>query len=452
MTGTVPVEATAKESLLSARDRCIDQLAGGRVGWVQRMREQGAVRFRERGFPQSTDEDWKYTSVRPIERRAFDCAVSTSSALGSGELASFSISGLRSHRLVFVNGYLARDLSQLDGVASGVVVGSLADALDRDPDAVEPYLGRITPSDAHGFTALNSAFLADGAYVRLGAAARVELPIELVFVATSGDREVAVQPRNLIVAGPDSRATIIERYVALDSSRYLTNALTEVVLERGATLEHCKLQEERSAAFHIAGLFARQAAASRFIAHSVSLGGALVRNDVVDVLDAEGAECTLNGLYLAGGRQHVDNHTQIEHAQPRATSREYYKGVLDDRARAVFHGRIIVRPDAQQSDAQQHNNNLLLSRDAEVDTKPQLEIYADDVKCTHGATVGQLDADAVFYLRSRGVGKREARSLLTYAFAHDVIGRIGEPALRQRLEAVLSDQLLTASAPRESGP
>ena len=438
-------QASLQQSYLSAHARGMDDLAGGSVGWLKRLRAEGLARFREIGFPKLSDEDWKYTSVRAIEKLDLSPAMPHGNGVAAAAMSPFSITGLDSHRIVFVNGYFSKTLSQPGPPTPGLTVGSLAEVLEHDPDAVEPYLGRITPSAPHGFTALNSAFLADGAYVKLAQGVRVERPIEVVYVATGGNEELSIHPRSLFVAHPDSRATVVERYVALDDSRYLTNAVTEIVLEEGASLEHCRLQEEGKRSFHIGGLFARQEAGSRLTAHSLSLGAALARNDVLLVLEAERAEGVLNGLYLGNGRQHVDNHTHIEHAAADATSREFYKGILDGRARAVFHGRIVVRAGAQHSDAQQQNNNLLLSADAEIDTKPQLEIYADDVKCAHGATVGQLDADQVFYLQSRGVAKKDARSLLTYAFAHDVIGRIAVVPVRERLEAVLSDQLLTST-------
>jgi Fe-S cluster assembly protein SufD len=285
----------------------------------------------------------------------------------------------------------------------------------------------------------------DGAYIHLGRGARLAKPIHLLYVTTGAGGPLLSQPRNLVVAEEDSQAILIENYVAVGEAAYFTNALTEVVVGPHAMIEHYRLQEEGTKAYHIGGLHAHLDRDGRFTAHGIDLGGRLVRNDLRSVLDAEGAECHLNGLYVIGGRQHVDNHTHIDHAKPRGTSREFYKGVLDGRSRAVFHGRVVVHPDAQHTDAQQVNNNLLLSRDAEADTKPQLEIYADDVKCAHGATVGQLDPDALFYLRSRAVDEAAARDLLTYAFARDVLSRLRLEPVRSQLERNLAAKLRVAA-------
>lgn len=414
-------------------------LPGAHVGWLRSLREQAMAQFAERGFPTTREERWKYTNVDPMLRRPFTPAAKPTGALARASLDA-AIGDFPGHRLVFVNGYYAPELSSGDALPQGAVAGGLAAALVREPERLEPYLGRIG-SIHHGFTALNAAFLTDGAYLRLSRGIVLEQPIHLIFFAAAGD-SLLIQPRNLIVAEDGSRATIIEHYLGHGDTRYLTNGVTELVTGVGSDIEHYRVQQQGAQAFHVGSMFVRQERNSRFTSHAIDIGGLLVRNDLGSVLGAEGAFCTLNGLYFADGRSHVDNHTEIDHAKPQGTSREFYKGVLAGRARAVFNGRVVVRPDAQRTDAQQMNKNLLLSEDAEVDTKPELEIYADDVQCSHGATVGQLDENALFYLRSRAVDEAAARDLLTYAFAHDVLSRMGLAPIRRQLERRLTARLL----------
>ena len=351
-------------------------LPGSSEAWVQQVREKALARFAEQGFPTRRDEDWKYTNVAPIEKAVFKLPERGLNGVSQEQLDDFLFRDLLCHRLVFVNGHYSQALTALGAVPDGVTIDSLAQTLTNRPDALRPYLKQQAIDEKYGFAALNTAFLSDGAYVHVPADTIVPLPIHVLFVSTEDGEETLVQPRNLIVAEKNSQVTIIESYISLAETRYLTNAVTEVLVDEDCAIEHFKLGQESSKAFHIGGLYVQQQANSRFTSHNITLGGALVRNDIQECLAAEGAECVLNGLYLVTGRQHVDNHTDIDHAQPRCTSREFYKGVLDGRARAVFNGRIVVRQDAQHTDAQQENKNLLLSRDAEVDTKPQLEIYA----------------------------------------------------------------------------
>jgi Fe-S cluster assembly protein SufD len=291
------------------------------------------------------------------------------------------------------------------------------------------------------FAALNTAFVRDGAFVRVARGTVVERPLHLVFVSSAAAGPVVSYPRNLVLAGAGSQLAVVESYVGLEREVYFTDAVTEIALEDGAVVEHVKLQAESDKAFYFATLQARQARASQLVSHSFSLGGALVRNDLDTVFVEEGGECALNGLYLAAGRQHVDNHTAIDHARPHCTSRELYKGVLAGRARAVFNGKIVVRPDAQKTNARQTNRNLVLSDDTSVNSKPQLEIFANDVKCAHGATVGQVDKEALFYLRSRGLAAEVARDLLVYAFASELLDEIRTPAVREHLAARLAARL-----------
>jgi len=417
-------------------------LPGQTVPAIRTLREEGQARFAELGFPTARLEDWKYTNVSAIAGQLFKPVNGALATVSSEQLHSHLFADLPAHRLVFVNGRHAPALSSVGKQPAGVIVGGLAEILATRPNIVEPHLGKIVPTGTNGFTALNAALFADGACVHLARGAVAEQPIYIVYVSTGDTDSVMTTPRNLVVLEESAQATVIEQYLALGDARYLTNVVTEAALGANSRLEQYRLQQESTKSYHIGTWYVRQARDSRFISHTVDLGGLLARNDLHDVLGAEGAECEFNGLYVVDGRSHVDNHTCVDHAKPRGTSREYYKGVLDGMARAVFNGRVVVHPDAQQTDAQQMNNNLLLSRNAEVDTKPQLEIYADDVKCSHGATVGQLDTDALFYLRARAVDEQTARDLLTYAFANDVLSRMKLAAIRLPLEQRLTTRLL----------
>ncbi len=418
-------------------------LPGGSIPWLRRVRDAGLSRFREVGFPTPRDEDWKYTNVRPIVKQPFAPALNGHNGIDAAQLEILKNNALDSHRCVFVNGHFAPRLSDLDQLPSGVAVMSLGDALNQRAEELETELGRFVPSKLHGFAALNTAFLTDGAYIRIGRDCALDRPIELIYVATGdGEQPQVSYPRTLAIADTGSQAVILERYVSLGQSRYLTNAITELVARASAQVDYYKLQEESTRAFHVCGLFVHQERDSTVTTNNIAMGGAIARTDLHVTLNDVGARSNLNGLYIGMGRQHIDNHTQVDHRVARCSSDEFYKGVLTGRARAVFHGRIVVHQDAQHTDAQQQNKTLLLSRDAEIDTKPQLEIYADDVKCSHGATVGQLDPNSIFYLRSRGIDETTARSLLTYAFANDVINRFAIKSIRDELEQHLTRTLL----------
>lgn len=335
--------------------------------------------------------------------------------------------------LVFVNGRHAPGLSTWKPGSNGIWAGSLAAALESYPGRIGPHLGRHADFQSNPFTALNTAFLEDAGVVLVSPGAVLEEPIHLLFLSLSGNEPAVSHPRTLILAGAGSEASVIETYTGPPEGVYLTNAATEIVLEDGARLEHSRVQAEGPAAFHVAAIQADQARASRLVSHAISIGAALARVDVGSRLSGEGATCLLNGLYTADGARHVDHHTTLDHAAPGCSSLEIYKGILGGNARAVFNGRIVVRPLAQKTDARQSNRNLLLSDDAVVHTRPQLEIYANDVKCTHGATVGQLDAEGMFYLRSRGIGPDQARLMLIHAFAGEVLDRIRFAPLRRRI-------------------
>ncbi len=439
---TTLTASTEKDAWLAAFNRQEKDLARRGRPAIQRLRRSAIARFDELGFPTARTEDWRFTSVTPLLRTVFQPSTPAHPGLDVGALAH--VAGMDTPcRLVFVNGLYAPDLSALPALPRGVLLSSLAAALDSHAEQVEAHLGRHAHFDENAFTALNTAFFRDGAFLALPRNAVFEQPVYLVFLSTAESSQVA-HVRNLVVAGSGSQASLVEVYAGLGNGVYFTSAVTEIVAEDGAILDHCKVQQEGPGAFHFANTQVRQGRASSFTSTFAGFGGQWVRNEVRARLDAEGCECTLNGLYQASGKQHVDNHTVIDHAQPHCASHELYKGILDGQAHGVFNGKIFVRPDAQKTDAKQTNQTLLLSEDATINTKPQLEIYADDVKCTHGATVGQLDAEALFYLRTRGIGTNEARSLLTFAFANDVLGRIKVEPLRRRLA-----QALGAGEPEE---
>ncbi|MEI8371205.1 MAG: Fe-S cluster assembly protein SufD [Planctomycetota bacterium] len=397
-----------------------------------RQRKAAIARFGEVGFPTTHDEEWRFTDVAPIAKAPLALPEIEDGVPPPEARSSLAGDG---YRLSFVNGYRPVFEQQGAKLPTGVIVASLAEALVKHKDLVEPHLAHHARVDGSAFTALNTAFFRDGAFVHIPKGVVVSAPIHLQFLATT--RPFAWQRRTLIVAGENSQATIVEGYDGADGNAYFTNAVTEVVALPGAVLDHYKVQREGKSAFHVGTMQVTMQRGSTFTSHGIALGGGLVRNDANAVLDAEGCTCTLNGLYLASGQQLIDNHTRIDHAKPNCVSHELYKGILDGKARGVFNGKIYVHPNAQKTDAKQTNKTLLLSDDAVINTKPQLEIYADDVKCMHGATIGPLDADSIFYLRSRGIGLAEARCLLTFAFANDIIRRIQVAPIRAQLEDVL---------------
>jgi Fe-S cluster assembly protein SufD len=418
------------------------QLAGANVPWLRDARRQALNRFAQSGFPSTREEEWKYTDLRRIEKRRFQIPSRSGNGLSAAELApSRFVEGLDCHELVFVNGHYAEQLSNPGGSTNNTTFEDLASVLAKRPHLLNDHIARCVGRDGAAFTALNDAFMTDGAYIRLAADTILEKPIHLLFVATELEFAPVSHPRIYIDVGANSEVKIIETYVGLRQCINLTNVLTEIVAGANSQIEHYKVQSESRKAYHIANLYIDQQRDSRVISHSIALGAALSRNDIRVNLDAKGASITLNGLYMASGKQHVDHHTQIDHAKAHTHSEEFFKGVLNGYGRGVFNGKVVVHEDAQKSDAHQSNKNLLLSANAEVDTKPELEIYADDVNCTHGATVGQLDEAALFYLRSRGVGLEAARGLLTYAFADDVIARVDIAPIRKRLKETVLGQL-----------
>jgi Fe-S cluster assembly protein SufD len=431
-------DQTTRDAFLAA---FAEREAGG-PSWLREPRRHAIARFAERGLPTPRDEEWKYTNLAPLAAMPLDLADDGAGEAPTDEaLAPFLIGPASWNRLVFVNGRYVAKLSTVRSLPAGGHVGGLAEALITDAEMVRPYLGTGAEQSGDAFGALNAAFWADGAFVRVPAGTSVEEPIQLLFLTTPREAPHAEHPRSLIVLERGSRLALVESYVALGASAYLTNAVTEVVLWPGADLDHHRIVLEGREAVHVGQTRVREEQDSQLASCTVVFGGRLVRNDVSAVLNAEGAECRLSGLFVVGGEQHVDIHTVIDHVAPRATSRQLYKGVLDGTARGVFSGRVVVRPGANGTDAHQTNKNLLLSDGVEVDSKPQLEIFADDVKCSHGAADGQLAADALFYLKSRGLDEAAARTLLTHGFANEVLGRIRVGPIRRWCEDLLTGRL-----------
>ena len=420
-----------------------DSEAGAAPPAIQSMRAAALDRFRALGFPTTKNEDWHYTSVAPIVEHDYILVTSQSGDVRREQIAPFTFGQDDWHTIVFVNGRFAPELSRLDDLPEGVRVLDLPTAWREAPELAE-QLGQITTYDCRAFTALNTAFMYDGAVVHVEREVDVRRPIHLLFVADATAAKSMMHPRNLIVIGRHARAMVLESYVSLTDAVYLTNAVTEVAVAEGATLHHYKMQREGMRAFHVGTIETAQARDSHYLSFSFATGAELSRTNIYTTLDGDGAGATLNGLYMLDGDQHCDHQTTIVHAQPNCFSREVYKGVLDGRSHGVFNGKVYVHPIAQKTDGKQTNNTLLLSDSAQVDTKPQLEIFADDVKCTHGATVGRLDDTALFYMKSRGVSRDLARRLLTYAFAADVLETIEQEPVREELERVTLQRFVKA--------
>lgn len=400
------------------------------VPWLNNLRENALALFEASGLPGVRDEEWRYTNLRALKSASF--AVTTPNSIATELVAT------NNPRLVFVDGFL----DQKNSTAQALVnVSTLAEVLVNDPASIEPYFGQTLPNQQHGFTALNTAYAQDGYVIQLGNNEVLDETIEVVFVSQTANAVSHV--RNLIITAANTKCTVVERHIGEQGSVYLNNCVTEIIAGDNAHVDHYKIQQESNEAFHVGGVFINQARGSNTKNHNIALSSLVTRNDINTNLLGEGAHMEMNGLVLGTGRQHIDNHTTVNHAVAHCTSDEYYKTVLDDKARSVFKGRIIVAQDAQLTVADQQNNNLLLSRYAEADTKPQLEIYADDVKCSHGATVGQLDETSLFYLKSRGIDDEAARGLLTFAFANEVVERIEVESVKQELTEIIAGELLS---------
>jgi Fe-S cluster assembly protein SufD len=424
--------------------RLQQRTTAGDPAWFGRLRESAMDRFEQLGFPSVKEEEWKYTNVAPITKLNFRPAlpsVEADALVTTAELARFGYVEAQASQLVFRNGLLRNDLSSKAGLPGGVVAIDLTEAAAdaKYGELVREHLARSADYNANAFTALNTAFVSSGAFILIRKGTELESPLHLNFISDPSDPDPANFPRVLIIAEENSRATVIESYASIGEAAYFTNAVVEIVLKDGARLEHYKVQRESVDAYHIATTSADLGPNSSYDSTAINFGARLSRHDIHVKMANEGAECWVDGLYVVSSDQHTDTHSVIDHQQPHCTSRQLYKGILDGRSRAVFNGKIFVRHGAQKTDAMQTNKNLLLSNEARVDTKPQLEILADDVKCAHGAAVGQIAEEELFYLETRGIHPDLAKNLLTYGFAEEVIGKIKVDSIRAQLdEAVLN--------------
>jgi Fe-S cluster assembly protein SufD len=410
--------------------------------WLSPLRKAGISDFAEMGFPKLSDEDWRFTNIAPIANLPFTLAGAAAVNGAESQLIDESaFAKLSGHRLVFVNGFFCAKLSNIKPVAGGARIESLAAALAKDSALIEKHLGRYAHTANNTFASLNQAFFTDGAFIFVPKGVAVAEPVQLIYISSAKQTGEMILPRNLVIAEANSKLTVVESYISTGNVAYFTNAVTEIFAGDNAAVEHVKLQDEAAKAFHIATIAGEFGRTSNVTVHSFALGAKLSRTNIRTKLAGEGLECILNGLYLTKDEQLADHHMIVEHAQPHCASHEYFNGILDDKSKGVFHGRIYVHPIAQKTDAKQTNKNLLLSDDATADTKPQLEIYADDVKCTHGATIGQLNAESIFYLRSRGISTDTARQMLIHAFAGEIIERIKCEPAREVVDKLVWDRL-----------
>lgn len=416
-------------------------LPGQDLPWLQALRQRAELQFSLSGFPSPREEEWRYTNITPIEKKRFQPGrVTDTAAPIPGDL-------LARHRLedswalVFVDGLFSTEHSTLDHLPAGVEVLSLETALNRIPERVEPLLQQTGASVEHGFTAFTTAYFRDGAFVHIAEGVVLEKPVQILHLSTQPDGLAVL--RHVIAVDKNAEASVIETYAGTPEATSLTAAVTAIILGENAGLEHTKLQAENARSYHFAGIYANQQPAARLRQQHAAFGGLIARTEIHSHL-GKGADCELNGLFLAAGRRHLDTHTLIRHAEPNASSREQYRGIAAERGRGVFSGRIVVEKDAQKTDAAMSSRNLLLSEDAEIDSKPQLEIHADDVKCAHGVTIGQLDAEAVFYLESRGIDRTAARNMLTFGFANEMVEKIRHDGLRQQIRELLLANLPAA--------
>jgi Fe-S cluster assembly protein SufD len=407
--------------------------------WLTAARDEALARFTASGFPTTRDEDWRFTPVSPIVTTPFVDA--EAAHVDANRLAPHLFGDAVAAELVFVNGRFSAALSRTENLPAGLEAGSLAHLIATRPEALEPWLTTGAANQGSAFTSLNTAFLEDGAFVEIARDTVIDRPVHVVFYSTGGGAPAVAYPRLLVVAGEHSEGSLIETYAGSEGTTYLTNTVAEFFVGHRAILKHYRVQRESLAAYHVGTQVVRTGRETVCQSHNLVLGGAIARNDVSAVLGGQGGDTTLNGLYLAGGTQLVDTHTTIDHALPHNGSHELYKGILGGKGRGVFNGKIIVRQDAQKTDAKQTNKALLLSDGAQIDTKPQLEIFADDVKCTHGATVGQLDPEMLFYLQARGISLADARALLILGFAGDVVNRVTFAPLRERLDHVVRERV-----------
>lgn len=440
MTTTMPEVISDTDPRLTSFDRFERDAAQPK--WLLNIRKSGLARFSENGFPTLLDEDWRFTNVKPIVELPFKPVTSLPVQLpAAADLVKFHFLKTSETLLVFVDGHFAPGLSRLPAAQKGVLITNLKDAITKVPELIEEKLSKLSTVDANGFTGLNTAYFEDGVFVHVAAGQSVDQPVHALFISTGRETGATSHPRNLIIVDASAQLTYLENFVSLGNAATFSNAVSEFFLGDNASVEHLKFQEQDENAFHIAGLYSDIGRDARFWSHSLALGSALSRNNIRARLNGPGLQAVLNGLYLTHHKQVADHHMFVEHAAPHCESHEYFNGILDDESRGVFHGRIFVHRVAQKTDAKQTNKNLLLSDDAKANTKPQLEIYADDVKCTHGATVGQMDEKAIFYLRARGLPLEIARRMLMHAFAGEIIDRVQHNVIREELDQIVWDRL-----------
>jgi Fe-S cluster assembly protein SufD len=406
---------------------------------IHSLRRDAISYFSDLKFPTIKDEEWKYTNISPLLKYNFR-PVNPKKEIGfipTDKIEKYLFDKMEHSLLVFINGHYSQELSKIQDLPKDVIVGNISSAIGDHSEIVKKHFGKYADYKNQIFTALSTAFIKDGVFIYIPGGKIIEHPIHILFLTDSKGEKLLIQPRNLFIAGKNSQVTIIEHYSSFDEDIYFTNTVTEVVAGENAIVDHIKLQEESKKAFHIARMEVDQERNSNFTSHLISTGGDISRNDFNSRFNDEGGECMLNGLFLTKDTQLFDVHSLIDHAKPHCNSHEHYKGILDDKSRGVFNGKVMVRKDAQKTNAFQENNNIILSDSALINTKPQLEIFADDVKCSHGATIGQLDSEAMFYLKSRGISKETARTILIRAFASDVIKSIKVNEVRNYLEEIL---------------
>ena len=440
---TKPLDlSAASESSSTTNSDCWSAVFSGQneSSPIHDLRCRAFAQFQKVGFPTLKDEQWRATSVKSLVKTTFAASIGKTPTLTRDQISGYTLNQTDCHEFVFINGRFVPELSDGKGVSGGVVMTSLSQMLRDDPDTVRELIDRDIESQ-ECFTALNTAFLEEGAYIRIPQNLKVEKPIHLLHLTVPTDDPIATHPRTILIADSFSEATIIETHAALEDGIYLTNTVTDVVVSENANINHLFVQQQSNQAFHVSGLRVTMEQHSTYTGHSFAIGGMLVRNNIDGILDGENINATFNGLTLTRGTQHIDNHLRIDHLKPHGNSWEYYKGILDDQSRQVFSGRIFVEEDAQKTDAKQTNSNLLLTTEGHVDTRPQLEIFADDVKCTHGATIGQLEESQLFYLQARGIPTAAARSMLVFAFANEVIELVPVEEIRGRLHEILLKRL-----------
>ncbi len=435
---TLTLETTTPQ-VAALADLARASIAAG-PAFFRSQREAALARFIALGFPTTRHEDWRFTRITDLVNTTFALPAG-GAKVKADEAAAFAVPGLSCHTLVFVDGRYVPQFSDIRRLPDGVRICTLREACISDLATVEKHLGKQATIQTKAFEALNTAFLDDGVFVHVERNKVIEDPIHVLSIATGGATPVITNPRNLIIAGESAQFSLIEHYVTTGEGVYFNNALTEIVLGDNAHAAHYLIEEESMKAFQVSSLHARIGRAATLDSHTVLLGGALVRNEIAPTLDGEGGNCLVNGLFVGLGSQHLDNFMLIRHMKPNCESHQFYNGILNDQSHGVFSGRIFVDQIAQKTDAKQTSANLLLSDEAQIDTKPQLEIYADDVKCTHGATIGQLDEDALFYLRSRGISKRAAQAMLVFAFAAETFARMKLEPIRDMLERKMLSRL-----------